>query len=176
MKFLILDRDGVIIADKVYVHKIEDLEILPGAIEGLKKFQDAGFRFIVVTNQAGLARGIFTNEDLNKFQNELLKQLEMAGIKIEKIYHCSHHPKFTGDCECRKPNVGLVRLAEKEFGFDASNAIFIGDKDSDIELGKNCGGLTVLIENSQYPNSVEPDFKAKDLENAFEILTTAQLA
>ena len=175
MKFLILDRDGTIIEDRVYVHKIEDLQFLPGAIEGLRKFQNAGFKFIVVTNQAGLARGRFTIEDLNKFHNELLKQLRTSSIKIEKIYHCPHHPQFTGDCKCRKPKVGLVRLAEKEFGFDASNAIFIGDKDSDIKLGKNCRGLTFLIENSQYPNTIKPDFKAKDLDNAFDILTIAHL-
>ena len=156
MKFLIIDRDGVLVSDKVYVHKIEDLEILPGVIEGLKKFQNAGFRFVVVTNQAGIARGLFTTEDMNKFNNELLRRLKAKGIKIEKIYHCPHHPEFSGNCECRKPNVGMARLAEKEFEFDASNAIFIGDKDSDTKLGKNCGGLTVLIKNGQYPNSIKP--------------------
>lgn len=175
MKFLILDRDGVIIADKVYIYRIEDLKILPEVISGLRKFRDAGFKFIIVTNQAGIARGIYTAEDLDKFQTELLRRLETKGIKIEKIYHCPHHPQFTGDCECRKPNVGIIRLAEKELDFDASNAIFIGDKDSDIQLGKNCGGLTVLIENNQYPNSVEPNFKATDLSRAFDLLKASHL-
>jgi len=175
MKFLILDRDGVIIADRVYVHRIEDLEILPGVVKGLRKFRDASFKLIVVTNQAGIARGIYAVEDLNKFQTELLRRLEAKGIKIEKTYHCPHHPKFTGDCECRKPKAGMIRLAEKELDFDASNAIFIGDKDSDIELGKNCGGLTVLIENNQYQSSVKPDFKAKNLNHAFNLLKIAHI-
>lgn len=175
MKFLIIDRDGVLVSDKVYVHKIEDLEILPGVIEGLKKFQNAGFRFVVVTNQAGLAKKVFANADLDRFQDKLLKRLKIKGVKIEKIYHCPHHPEVTGNCECRKPNVGLVRLAEKEFGFDASSAIFIGDKDSDIQLGKNCGGLTILLKNNQYPSSIKADFEAENLDSAFDILKTSKL-
>ena len=173
-KFIVLDRDGVIIEDSGYVHKIEDLKILPNAISGLKLFRDAGCRFIVVTNQAGLARGIFTSDQFDSFQNELLKQLKVEGINIDKIYHCPHHPKFTGECECRKPSIGMVRAAEKEFGFDSSNAIFIGDKDSDTELGKNCMAITVLVENGRYDNSVQPDFRAKDLKQAFELLRSAK--
>ncbi len=174
-KFVILDRDGTINKDTGHTYRMEDLEILPGAIEGLQKFRDAGFKFIVVTNQAGIARGIFTLDDLNKFQTELSRHLEIHGIKIEKTYHCPHHPKFTGECLCRKPNIGLVRLAEKELKFDATESIIIGDKDSDIGLGKNCKAITVLIENNQYDNSVQPDFKARNLKHAFELLRTAKI-
>lgn len=174
-KFIILDRDGTINKDTGYTHKIEDLEILPDVIEGLQKFRDVGFKFIIVTNQAGIARSIFTLDDLNKFQAELSRQLEVHEIKIEKTYHCPHHPKFTGECLCRKPNTGLVKLAEKELGFDATESIVVGDKDSDIELGKNCKAITILIENGQYTNSVQPDFKANNLKHAFELLRTSKI-
>lgn len=169
-RYLILDRDGTIIADKGYVHKIEDLVFLPGAIEGLLKFKKAGFKFIVITNQAGIARGFYTREDANIFNNEFIFKLQTAGVNIEKIYFCPHHPQLTGECSCRKPKLGLVELAEKELGFKARHSIVIGDKDSDMELGKNCGALTVLIENSQYPCATNPDFRAKDINHAFESL------
>ena len=175
MKFIILDRDGTIIKDKGYVHKIEDLKFLPNAISGLKQFRNSGCRFIITTNQAGIARGIFTSGQLNMFHNELIKQLGNEGINIDKIYHCPHHPKFTDKCSCRKPKIGMVKRAAKEYKFNPAECVYIGDKDSDIELGKNCAGITVLIKNDKYPNSVPPDFKAKDLKHAFELLTAARI-
>ncbi len=175
MKFLILDRDGTINIDKGYVYKTEDLEFLPGVIEGLKKFQSVGFKFIVVTNQAGIARNIYTEADMHRFHGQMMEELKRFGIKIELFLFCPHYPEFTGECACRKPKTGLIKSAEQKFGFNASEAIFIGDKDSDIELGKNCGGLTVLIQNDQYPNKVKPDFKARDLNHAFDQLREARL-
>lgn len=171
-KFLILDRDGTINTDIGYTHKIKDLKIMPRAIEGLKKFRDAGFKFIVITNQGGIAKNIFTPDDLNKFNAELLHQLENHDIEIEKIYHCPHHPDLTGKCWCRKPNVGMIKLAEQEFGFNSSESIFIGDRDSDIELGNNCQGTTVLIKSNQYPynSMIKPHFEAKNLSHAFDLL------
>lgn len=172
-RYLILDRDGTINRDTGYTYKIEDLEILPGVIEGLQKFRDTGFKFIIVANQAGIARKIFAPADLNNFNGELIRQLGADGIKIEKIYHCPHHPHFTGECLCRKPNTGLVGLAQKEHGFNSSSTIVVGDKDSDIELGKNCGALTILIENDQYLCATEPDLRARDINHAFELLKLA---
>ncbi|OGN02047.1 MAG: hypothetical protein A2651_01345 [Candidatus Yanofskybacteria bacterium RIFCSPHIGHO2_01_FULL_42_12] len=169
-KYLILDRDGVLIKDKGYVHKIKDLELLPGVVEGLQKFRDAGYKFIVISNQAGIARGLYTRRDAERFNNKLKAILASDGIVLEKFYYCEHHPDINGRCNCRKPATGLVTKAVEEFEINLSDACFIGDKDCDIELGKNCGGITVLIDSGQYPNSVQPDFKAKNLEHAFELL------
>jgi len=174
-KFIILDRDGTIIKDEGYVHKIEDLEFLSGAISGLKRFRDAGCRFIIITNQAGIARGIFTSGQLDIFQNELLKQLTAEGISIDKIYYCPHHPDITGPCQCRKPKTKLLEEAAEKYGFSAEECIVIGDKDSDIELGLNFGSKTILIKNGQYENLVPPHFKARDLSHAFERLKKADL-
>lgn len=175
MKFLILDRDGTINPDKGYVYKVEDMEFLPGVVDGLKKFQNAGFKFIVITNQAGIARGLYTEADMHVFHDKMSTELKRFGIEIEAFLFCPHHPEFTGDCACRKPKTGLIKSAEQRFGFNASEAIFIGDKDSDIELGKNCGGLTVLMANDKYPNKIKPDFKAVSLSNAFDQLREAKL-
>lgn len=174
-KFIILDRDGTIIEDGGYLHKIEDLKFLPGAIDGLRQFKNSGYRFVIVTNQAGIARGIFTFDQLNIFNDELTKQLQIKDITIDQIYHCPHHPEFTGSCQCRKPKAEMVQKAAKEFDFSPADCIYIGDKDSDIELGKNCKGVTVLIENGQYATVSQPDFKAKNLKHAFELLKTARI-
>ena len=175
MKFIILDRDGTIIEDGGYLHKIEDLKFLPGAIDGLKKFRDSGSKFIIVTNQAGLARGKFSIKQLDDFNNELIYRLNTEDIKIEKIYHCLHHPQLTGPCECRKPETKMVQMASEEFGFNPADCIYIGDKDSDIQLGKNCEGTTVLIENGQYPSGFPGYFKAKNLEEAFDLLRASRI-
>lgn len=174
-KFLILDRDGVLVKDKGYVHKIKDLELLPGVVEGLQKFRDAGYKFIVISNQAGIARKFYTRKDAERLNDKLKAVLASDGIALEKFYICPHHPDITGPCPCRKPEPGLVKLASKEFSIDLKESIFIGDKDSDIEFGKNCGSATVLIDNGQYTNSVQSDFKAKDLKHAFELLRTAKV-
>lgn len=169
-KYIFLDRDGVLNVDKRYVHKIEDLEILPGVIEGLKGLSDLGYKFIVVTNQAGIARGYYGEEHARLFNEELARRLEEHGIEIEKFYLCPHHPEFTGDCECRKPKPTLALQAASEFGFEIKDSIFIGDKDSDIEFGKNCGGRTILVTNGQYQNEMVADFQVNNLEEVCGIL------
>jgi len=171
MKFMILDRDGVIIKDKHYVHLVEDLELLPGALSGLGKLQNKlGFRFVVVTNQAGIARGLYATYEADQFNSEMTRRLGAFGIRVEKVYFCPHHPEFTGKCDCRKPKTGLVLQAAKEFGFNPSECVFVGDKDSDIQLGRNCGGVTVLVDNKQYAVSVAPDYIVGNLDELYSIL------
>lgn len=175
VKFLILDRDGTINEDKGFIYRVEDMVILPGVIKGLQKFRDAGWKFVVITNQAGIARKLYTVNDLHRFHRHMRGVLGENGIDIEAFCYCPHHPDITGDCQCRKPKTKLVEDAGRRFGFDPGYSIFIGDKDSDIQLGLNFGGVTVLIQNRQYPNVVMPNFKAKDLNQAFELLKQAGL-
>ncbi len=171
MRWLILDRDGTLNRDdNGYVHRVEDFELMSGVVSGLLQFKNAGFQFVIVTNQAGIAKGKFTEPDMMIFNYKLTHELARHGILIAATFYCRHHPEITGPCFCRKPDVGMVKQAETLFGFDSSRAIFIGDKDSDIQLGKNCGGTTVLIKNDQYENLVEPDFRATDLLDAFNQL------
>lgn len=174
-KYLILDRDGTINKDRDYVYKVEDLVLLPRAIEGLQKFRDAGYKFCVITNRAGIARGFYKVNDMHRFHRHLRGVLGENGIDIEAFCYCPHHPEITGSCHCRKPKIRLVMDLAKRFLFDPRSCLFIGDKDSDIQLGINCGGLTVLIENGQYQNTINPHFRAKDLSHAFEILSIAQI-
>lgn len=169
-KFLILDRDGTINEDKGYVYKIEDLVILPGVLEGLKKFKDAGWKFVIVTNQSGIARKFYTVNDMHRFHREIRFELAKEGIEIEAFAHCPHHPEINGNCHCRKPKTKLVEDLASRLGFSPQNCIFMGDKDSDIELGLKLGGTTVLINNWQYINSIKPDIEARDISHAFDLL------
>jgi D-glycero-D-manno-heptose 1,7-bisphosphate phosphatase len=138
-KALFLDRDGVINKEKNYLYKIEDFEFIDGVFETCKYFQDKGYLIIVITNQAGIARGKYSETDFNKLTKWMIKEFEKQNIEISKVYYCPHHPDFTGECECRKPKPKMILNAQQEFDIDLENSILVGDKNSDIEAGINAG-------------------------------------
>ena len=148
-KFVLLDRDGVINIEKSYLHKIEDFEYEKNVVEGLLKLRDLGYRFAIITNQAGIARGYYTEEDYLKLQSFIEDDLFKKGIKIEKSYFCPHHPNVTGkygiECDCRKPNTGNFELAIKEFEIDVKNSFMIGDKITDLIPAEKLGITPVLV-------------------------------
>ncbi len=170
-KIIFLDRDGTIIKDKKYVHKIENLEFLPHAIEGLKKMQELGYEFIIVSNQAGVAKKYYTFQDMMNFHNKAIRRLADFGINILASYFCIHHPEITGLCQCRKPNTGMVEQAIKEFNINPKNSLFIGDKDCDIELGQKFNAITFHIDNNQYPISFIPHYSIENLMEVYKILS-----
>lgn len=138
-KALFLDRDGVVNKEKNYLYKVEDFEFINGVFETCRYFQDLGYLVIIVTNQAGIARGKYTEEDYQLLTNWMIKEFEKENVIISKVYHCPHHPEFSGDCECRKPKTRMLFDAQKEFDLDLKNSILVGDKNSDIETGINAG-------------------------------------
>ena len=148
-KFVLLDRDGVINIEKSYLHKIENFEYEKNVVEGLLKLRDLGYRFAIITNQAGIARGYYTEEDYLKLQSFIEDDLFKKGIKIEKSYFCPHHPNVTGkygiECDCRKPNTGNFELAIKEFDIDVKNSFMIGDKITDLIPAEKLGITPVLV-------------------------------
>jgi len=149
-KAAFLDRDGVINIDKSYVHKVEDFEFVDGVFETLKFLQDRGYLLIVVTNQSGIGRGYYSEEDFQTLTSYMLKELKKNGIDIAKVYHCPHSPDVK--CECRKPAPKMLLDAKKEFDIDMQNSLMIGDKKSDIEVGKNAKvGTTIFIGDKKEP-------------------------
>lgn len=170
-KAIFFDRDGVINIDKGYVHKIEDFEFFEDVFEVFKKIPKS-YKKIIVTNQAGIAKGIFKEEDYIRLTDWMLKRFEEKGIKIDKVYYCPHHPegkvkKYIKDCEDRKPNIGMLKKAEKAFNLDLSKCWLIGDKSWDILAGKNAGCRTILINGKTDAN---PDFETKNLIEAWQII------
>ena len=138
-KALFLDRDGVINVEKDYLYKIEDFEFIDGIFELCRHYKELEYLIFVVTNQSGIARGFYTEQDFDKLSNWMCKEFLKHNIKIEKVYHCPHHPDFSTQCSCRKPKPGMLLNAKDEFGIDMSNSIIVGDKERDIEAGLNAG-------------------------------------
>lgn len=154
-KAIFLDRDGTINIEKNYLYKIEEFEFLPGVIEALQKFQKLGYLLIIVTNQSGIARGYYTEEDFQKLNIWMIETLKKHGIDIAKVYYCSHLPDaqieaYRKVCNCRKPALGMFEQAIAEFEIDLSQSYAIGDKLRDLEICKRteCRGYLVgLSEN-----------------------------
>jgi D-glycero-D-manno-heptose 1,7-bisphosphate phosphatase len=144
-KALFLDRDGTINYEKNYVHKINDFKFIDDIFPLIKKYQNEGFLIIIITNQSGIARGFYSESEFQELTEWMLKQFELKGIQITKVYHCPHHPDITGDCECRKPNPGMIKKAIREFNIDPKNSVLIGDKKTDILAGIKGGIGTNLV-------------------------------
>ncbi len=147
-KALFLDRDGVVNLELDYVYRIEDFEFVPGIFELCAEFQQRGFLIFIITNQAGIARGYYSEADFRKLTNWMVQEFKSNGITIEKTYHCPHHPDFGGECDCRKPNPGMILQARAEYDLDLKQSVLIGDKQSDIQAGINAGILTNIRFNN----------------------------
>jgi D-glycero-D-manno-heptose 1,7-bisphosphate phosphatase len=138
-KALFIDRDGVINVDKGHVFLIEDFEFSEGVFDLCRKYFNTGYLIIVVTNQAGIAKGLYTEEDFINLTDWMIGQFKDNGISITKVYYCPHHPEISGPCMCRKPESGMLLQAVKEFDLEISECILIGDKESDLEAGRRAG-------------------------------------
>ena len=176
-KCVFLDRDGVLIKDVGYLKNPKDIIILPGSLEALKALKTAGYLLIIVTNQAGVAKGFFSMDDLASVHDRLLQIYEDNEIRIDDLYFCPHHDKGTVEpynikCSCRKPSAGMVLKGVEKFDVDTGRSFMIGDKDSDIMLAKNSGLKSFYIRNDMYEHddNIIPDFYVKDLKEAAEII------
>jgi len=136
---LFLDRDGVINIEKDYLYKIEDFEFIDGIFELCSYYRDLGYKIFVVTNQSGIARNYYTEDDFLKLTSWMLQVFLKYGVKLEKVYYCPHYPDITGECLCRKPKPGMLLEAAVEFSIDLKNSLLIGDKERDIEAALNAG-------------------------------------
>ncbi len=162
-KALFLDRDGIINFDIGHLCRIEDVEFIPGIFELCRHFQNLSYLIIVVTNQAGIAKGYYGEQDFATLSRWMVEQFQSKGIAIAKFYHCSHHPDFTGLCGCRKPAPGMFLEAKADFDLDMKRSINVGDKKSDIEAGL-CAGVArnVLLLSEASERVEDADFSIID--------------
>ena len=139
----LIDRDGTIIVDKVYLRDPDGIEFAPSAIEGLRLLREAGFELVLITNQSGIARGYFDAARLEQIHDRLQTMLAVEGLCLEAIYVCPHGPD--DGCDCRKPAPGMVTRAMRELGFGPNEAVLIGDSDADMGAAAAAGvaGLRV---------------------------------
>ena len=172
-RYAVLDRDGTIIIDHPYSSDPAQIELLPGAERGLLQLRDLGLGLVVVTNQSGIGRGFFDEPALDLMHRRLKDILAAAGIHLDGIYWCPHRPE--DGCACRKPEPELLELAARQLQFDPRDAFVIGDKGSDIELGRRVGATTFLVGTGSDPQqttepSTIPDYAVDDLAAAAQII------
>ena len=152
-KIIFLDRDGVINHDCGYVNRIEDFHFIDGVFEACKKLSKCGFEIIIFTNQSGIERGYFTQEDFDNLTTWMIDEFEKNGIKILKVYFCPHSPDK--NCNCRKPKTGMIDNAKKDFNISLDNSWVVGDKMSDIYSGLNAGIDNFTLIKSKYNINVD---------------------
>ncbi len=179
-KIIFIDRDGVINKDpggwteNGYVTQWEDFHFLPGSINALKKLNGAGYDIVMISNQAGVGKGYYTEKSLDDINRKMLEEIEKKGARIKKTYYCVHQP---GDnCDCRKPKPGLFKQAERELGVSAAGNFFIGDGKMDIEAGAGMGMRTILVLSGKTDLekmkdwNLKPDYIFDDLNEATDFI------
>lgn len=141
---LFMDRDGTVSEEVGYVNHPSRFRVFPYSAEAIRLLNDNGWLAIIVTNQAGVARGYFSEDVIIQIHDQLRRDLETASAKLDAIYYCAHHPSvgeppYRLDCDCRKPKAGLIDRAAKDFPIDLERSWMVGDRYSDIELARNAG-------------------------------------
>jgi len=164
--FILLDRDGTLNVEVNYLSDPAQLKLLPGVSGALKRLRELGYGLAVVTNQSGVSRGYFTLETAELINQRLRRMLAEDGAAVDAVYLCPHGPE--DGCDCRKPLPGMARQAQAEFGFDPAQAIVIGDKKADIDLGRAIGATTILVRtgwgaDAEKAGDTEPDAIVDDL-------------
>jgi len=179
-KFIFLDRDGVINefpGNGNYVTKVKDFHFIPRALEALRILKEAGYHVFVISNQAGVGKGVYSQDKLNHINQRMLTEVEKAGGKIKKAYYCVH--KADSGCTCRKPGIGSIVRALNSLSLPvdaAKQSYFVGDTKADIEAGFKAGCKTIFVlsgrENRRYMRNwlVKPDFIVKDLYDAVKLI------
>ena len=180
---IFIDRDGTLNEDIGYVSSPAQLTLYPWAAEAVRLINEAALKAIVITNQSGIARGMYTEEILDAIHQEMIEELATQGAKLDGVYYCPHHPKigdsrYTMACDCRKPKTGMLDRAASEHDIDLSRSFVIGDKASDINLALNAGARAVLVltgygrETQAHPDlfPCEPAFVAETLLDAVRLL------
>jgi len=168
-RYILLDRDGTIIVERHYLADPAGVELLPGAGAALRRLSQLGFRFIVVTNQSGVARGYFDEATLAAIHARMHELLAAEHVAIDAVYHCPHHDRDA--CTCRKPLPGMAERAADEFGFELREAIVVGDKCADVGLGRAIGATTILVRtghglDTDRSGECRADYTADDLSDA----------
>ena len=154
-----LDRDNTLVRDDGYVHRPEDLELLPGVVDGLRLLRNAGWLIFVVTNQAGVAKGHFEISAVDAFHSALKTKLAESGLGVDEIRFCPHHPKgiipeFTRECEARKPRPGMLDALVKKWNVDRTRSYVLGDQLSDVSAAESAGMRGILVSSGGLKDSV----------------------
>jgi len=172
MKVVFLDRDGVINKEIGYLYKSKEFRFIDGIFEACKHFQSLGYKLIIVTNQSGIARGYYQEEDFLSLTKWMLAQFNNQDIHILDVFFCPHGPKST--CNCRKPQPGMFLKARDKYGIDMENSWVIGDKESDIGAANSAGVINTIIVKSGHRVdgiSTKAKFISKSIKESIHVIT-----
>ena len=163
-----LDRDGTLMRDVDYCGDPKEVKLLPGVPKALRQLKGLGYKLIVITNQSGIGRGLFNEQQYRAVEAELARQI--GNEVIDATYFCPHLPE--DGCNCRKPSPEMILQAAREHNVDLAGSFFVGDKASDIECGRNAGVKTILVRTGygRDTNERRADFVAKDLNEAADLI------
>jgi D-glycero-D-manno-heptose 1,7-bisphosphate phosphatase len=167
---IFLDRDGTLNLEKNYLHHIADWEWIAGARESIRALREAGYCILVVSNQSGIARGMFTAAEVDALHRFVNTELAASGTQIDGFYYCPHHPEFSGDCSCRKPKPGMLLTAAAEHRIDLSHSWMIGDKRIDVEAALAAGVRPLMVRTGHGAEEVKKlastEFVVSDIQAA----------
>ncbi len=174
-QFVVLDRDGTLIVERHYLSDPEQVELLPGVVQGLRQMCQMGLGLVVVTNQSGIGRGYFDHQRLAEINARMLELLAAEDIFLDGIYHCPHVPDDR--CHCRKPEPGMILQAAADLNFQPANCFVIGDKPCDIELGQRVSATTLLVKTGYGAEvaanqTTNPDYLVENLAEAARVIHT----
>ena len=182
-----IDRDGTISEEVGYVNHLSRYQVYPWTAEAIRNLNEASLKVIVVTNQAGVARGYFKEELVKQVHEKLVTEMTLAGARFDAIYYCPHHPSvgeapYRQSCNCRKPKTGMLERAAAEFGIDVTRSFVIGDRYGDIEFAHNAGARSIFVlsgyglgeyEYQRHSWKYQPEWIAKDLLEASRVVLDA---
>jgi len=160
-----LDRDGTLIQEREYLADPEGVVLLPGVVEALGLLRRAELALVVVTNQSGIARGLYTLKDYEAVAGRLEEKLAGEGLRLDATYFCPHHPDFTGPCDCRKPGLGMYLRAAAELDLELSRSFFVGDRQKDLAPAVSLGGSGFLVRTGygrEEEGGLEPGHRVVD--------------
>lgn len=150
-----LDRDGVINEEVDYLHEVDKAVLIPGVGAAIREIRRHGWKVIVVTNQAGIAKGLYTEAELHAVNRRIAELLAAENAAWDAIYFCPHHPKHTGTCDCRKPAPGMLQAAIRDFNIDPAQSFMVGDRLTDLEAGRAAGcAKTYLVRTGYGPQTI----------------------
>jgi D-glycero-D-manno-heptose 1,7-bisphosphate phosphatase len=158
IKTIFLDRDGVINKEVNYLHKIDEFEFISGVFDSCKYLQNIGFKIIIITNQSGISRGFYTKKDFIFLNDWMIREFHNKGIEILDVFYCPH--STDDNCDCRKPEPGMLLSAKTKHDIDMKNSWMIGDKENDIRAANNAGIMSTILVKSGH-NVDEANSNAK---------------
>jgi D-glycero-D-manno-heptose 1,7-bisphosphate phosphatase len=172
-----LDRDGTVIEEVGYLHSVDRISFFPWSIDAIRVLNQAGLLVVIVTNQAGVARGFFDEELVSQTHAAIDQRVREGGARIDAYYYCPHHPDATVEayratCDCRKPKPGMIHRAAAELGIDVTRSFVVGDRWLDVRMGQAAGATSVLVrtgyglEEEAQPDGISADMVADNLMDA----------